>query len=266
MHRLLASLTACAALSFAQSPSDLFSKAPPAIDEALRARVSKFYQAHVEGKFRVAEQLVAEESKDVFFEAEKRRCRKFEIVRINYKEDFQSASVVTNCDTDVLIPPGGLMKVTLPMTSNWKVQAEDWVWYVPPRLTRETGFGTMSPGQGDGAPVIPSGPGAQEIFNMISTDRDSVQFNPDKGSTETITITNAMPGSVRLRLEKAPTGDLTVELDKTELKAKEQATVTIRYAPMPQQHPRGRYSHEVVQVVAEPPGKVLPLKVTFSGQ
>lgn len=266
MHRLLASLAACAALSFAQSPADLFSKAPPAIDEALRARVSKFYQAHVEGKFRVAEQLVAEESKDTFFEAEKRRCRKFEIVRINYKEDFQSASVVTNCDTDVLIPPGGLMKVTLPMTSNWKMQTGDWFWYVPPRPTQETAFGTMAPGQGDGSTVIPSGPGAQEIFSMISTDRESVQFNPDKGSTETIVITNAMPGSVRLRLEKVPAADLTVELDKTELKAKEQATLTIRYAPMPQQHPRGRYSSETVQVVAEPPGKVLPLKVTFTAQ
>lgn len=261
---MLASLAACAALSFAQNPADLFSKAPPAIDDALRARVAKFYQAHVEGKFRIAEQLVAEESKDVFFEAEKRRCRKFEIVRINYKEDFQSASVVINCDTEVLIPPAGLMRVTLPMSSNWKTENADWFWYVPPRPTKESAFGTLTPGQGDGAPNIASGPGAKEIFSMVSTDRESVQFNPDKGSTETVVITNAMPGSVRLRLEKMPSADITAELDKTELKAKEQATLTIRYAPMPQQHPRGRYSNELVQVVAEPPGKVLPFKVLFA--
>ena len=101
---------------------------------------------------------------------------------------------------------------------------------------------------------------------MISADRGSVQFNPAKGSTETIVITNAMPGSVRLRLDRLPSPDLTVELDKTELKAKEQATLTIRYMPNPQQNPRGRYSNELVEVVAEPPGKTLPFKVTFSGQ
>src|SRR5262249_39351996 len=75
-------------LTFGQDPADLFSKAPPAIDEVLRSRITEFYQAHKEGKFRLAEKLVAEESKDIFFEADKRRCREFKIARVSYEEQF----------------------------------------------------------------------------------------------------------------------------------------------------------------------------------
>ena len=57
----------------AQDPADLFRKAPPEVDDALRQRVTAFYQAHVDGKFRAADQFVAEDSKDAFFEAPKRR-------------------------------------------------------------------------------------------------------------------------------------------------------------------------------------------------
>ena len=50
-------------LSFSQS---LFTKAPPAIDEALRTRVRGFYQAFIDKKFRFAYEMVAEDSKETF--------------------------------------------------------------------------------------------------------------------------------------------------------------------------------------------------------
>ena len=40
------------------------------MDEALRARIHKFYQAHVDAKYRIADQVVAEDSKDLFFAAQ----------------------------------------------------------------------------------------------------------------------------------------------------------------------------------------------------
>ena len=77
----LAALLSTAAL--AQGPADLFQKAPPEMDQALRERVAAFLQAHVDGKFRLADQYVADESKDAFFEAHKRRYRDFEIVKVS---------------------------------------------------------------------------------------------------------------------------------------------------------------------------------------
>src|SRR5215207_9021553 len=128
-----ASMWSCivfAACCNAQNPAELFSKAPPAVEEALRANVTKFYQSYVDGKFRQATQFVAEDSQDTFFEADKRRCHSFEIARVDYVENFTKATVVVTCPTDVLMPPKGLTRVTMPLTSKWKVEQDKWLWYV----------------------------------------------------------------------------------------------------------------------------------------
>jgi len=42
------------ARALGQQPADLFTKAPPAIDEALRDRISKYFQLQVDGNPRLA--------------------------------------------------------------------------------------------------------------------------------------------------------------------------------------------------------------------
>ena len=69
-------------------------KPAAAVDEALRARIGKFYQAHVDGKFRSAEQYVAEDSKDFFFEMEKQRYLSFREPEISYSDHFTKAKVI----------------------------------------------------------------------------------------------------------------------------------------------------------------------------
>ena len=51
----------------AQPASDLLEKAPPHIDKLLRERVRFFYQAHVDGKFRLADQKRAGRWTILFF-------------------------------------------------------------------------------------------------------------------------------------------------------------------------------------------------------
>src|ERR1700724_3603210 len=86
---------ALASCLLAQRPADLFSKAPPEVDEALRARVAKFYQAHVDGKPRRAEELVAEDTKDYFYTARKPQYLSFQIIKIDYTDTFTKATVTT---------------------------------------------------------------------------------------------------------------------------------------------------------------------------
>src|SRR5579885_1559929 len=88
-----AALLGCCCLAVAQDSSELFDKAPPPIDEALRARVHDFYQAHVSGKFREAFKLVADDSADVFFAAAKQQYKECDTARINYSENFTKALV-----------------------------------------------------------------------------------------------------------------------------------------------------------------------------
>ncbi|MBL8229014.1 MAG: hypothetical protein JNL98_11070 [Bryobacterales bacterium] len=217
-------------LAAAQSPMDLFSKAPPEIDTALRERISKFYQAHVEGKFRLADQYVSEDSKDTFFESDKRRCRKFEIVRLAYEKDFSLARAVVNCETEMLMPPKGVMRVTMPLASAWRVESGNWFWFVEPRA-KESAFGTMKAGEGEGAVQLPKGPTPADLRKMIEMDETEFRISPDEGLTRLVKVTNNMSGVVELRLEKLNAPDIKVSLDRKELKPKESATLTIEFTP-----------------------------------
>src|SRR4051794_29683377 len=97
---MLAAVVSCAIAAAQPTATDVFEKAPPAIDQALRARVAIFFQAHVDAKYRRAEEVIAEDSKDFFYNMEKTHYLGFDIVRINYSENFTKATVVTGVDME----------------------------------------------------------------------------------------------------------------------------------------------------------------------
>src|SRR5207248_340652 len=103
MHRAFFLVILSSCLS-AQPAADLFHKAPPAVDDALRARISKFFQYHVDGKFRQAEALVADDSKDFFYSANKPKYMGFEIKDIIYTDDFSKAKAVVVAQMVVMAP------------------------------------------------------------------------------------------------------------------------------------------------------------------
>src|SRR5271170_5111424 len=117
-----------AILAFGQAPSDVFEKAPPAIDDALRARVGKFYGAFVAGKFKEAYSLVADDSQDKFFELPKEEYKSFEIIKIKYSDNFTKATVVTGVKSDWRFH-GTVTQTTFPLTTNWEVIDGEWYWH-----------------------------------------------------------------------------------------------------------------------------------------
>src|ERR1700741_2577386 len=94
--RLCPFLIACVFASGQDNP-DLFEKAPPPIDEALRARVAQFYHAYTTGKFREAYPLVAEDAQDAFLGSSKDSLKSCETLRIKYSDNFSKADVVEAC-------------------------------------------------------------------------------------------------------------------------------------------------------------------------
>src|SRR5690242_9576995 len=105
---------------FGQNPADLFKKAPPDVDEALRGRISKFYQAQVDGHPRQSEQYVAEDSKDYFFEMRKPRILAFEIRQIDYTDNFTKATVITFAQLYVKFPGFDKKPLSMPVKTLWK--------------------------------------------------------------------------------------------------------------------------------------------------
>src|ERR1044072_8874593 len=93
----LALAAALASAAFARTAPDA-PKAPAGVDEALRARITEFYQFHVTGEYRKAEKMVAEDSQDIYYEHNKPKYLSFEIKTIAYAENFTKAKVSVTCE------------------------------------------------------------------------------------------------------------------------------------------------------------------------
>ncbi len=249
---------------FGQNQAALFEKAPAEIDEALRSRVTNFYQLHVEGKFRAADEFVAEDSKDEYFNADKTRCRSFDIMKISYTENFTRASVVITCDTDFMMPMAAApIPVKRPISSKWKTMDGQWMWYVDPVSNEPvaTPFGmrggTPQPGAAPAAPLDYKPVDLATVSSLVKTDKQQVNFDPAKAGEERVVVTNGMPGTVTLALRPAQLEGFELKLDRTSLQQGQTATLAIQYKPSPGRRP----SAAVVTVIVSPTMKEIPIQI-----
>ena len=224
-----------AGLCFAQRPDP--NQPPAAVDQALRARITEFFQLHVDGKFRQAEGLVAPDTKDFYYTTTKPRYLSFQIKSIEYAEGFTRARTVVLAKTLLLVPGFTDHPMELPITGNWKVIDGQWYWFVDPEELRMTPFGKMSssPPPTDpaaapptGTPAIPSADQMQFIFTQLKVDKPVVTLKA--GESEQVTLTNTADGIVNILLRGTVPG-VDVKLDRVALKAGEKAVLSLRANP-----------------------------------
>jgi hypothetical protein len=261
MHRALFYLLAAAGLC-GQTPTDLFHKAPPAVDEALRARIAKFYQLHVEGKFRLAEALVADETKDYFYSAGKPKYLGFEINRIDYADDFTTAKAVVITQRIVAMPGLTNKPMPWPEPSKWKLVNGDWYWYLTEDDLLTSPFGKSKPTPASDASQVPVIPGQEEMAKTLAevrADKKEVTLKGDEESSAQFVISNPLSGAITLTVEGPPGSGFTVEVDHAEVPPGGKATVTVAWKPGSRPAPR------LIQIVArvQPVNIVIPLRVKF---
>jgi len=222
----------CAA---AQNAAEVFAKAPPEVDEALRARVSKFYQAQVDGKARRAEEIVAEDSKDIFYNMAKPKFLGFEIRDITYSDNFTKAKVIVVVEMYLMMPgfEGKPMKV--PGSTYWKIENGEWCWYIDPDVLNTTPFGKMKdsgkPGATGAMPDLKSAPTVEALAKQVKPDKLRATLTTLTASSDQIKIHNGMPGSVRIELRHAIVRGLDIKADRTEIPAGEDAVLSFHYQP-----------------------------------
>jgi hypothetical protein len=219
--------------SFAQNAGDLFNKPPADVDQALRARISEFYDLHVKGEFRKAEALVAEDTKDLYYNSRKTKYLSFEIARIDYSDNFTRAKATVLCEQPIMLPGfmGKPMKVPTPST--WKLVDGTWYWYVDPESLRMTPFGKMTPGPPRESGPVPASKSIPDIptsvpdyiYKLVKADKASVTLKA--GESEQVTITNGAPGAMNISLTGSVPG-VEVKLDRTVLNAGEKAVLTVQ--------------------------------------
>jgi hypothetical protein len=258
MFRSIA-LLVFATAAYAQSPADLFNRPPADVDQALRARISEFYQDQVDGKFRQAEALVADDTKDLYYNASKTKYLSFEIRRIDYSEGFTRAKAVVLLEQYVMIPQFANKPFKVPTPSTWKLINGQWYWWVDPETLRDSPWGKMTPGPNSapGAPgALPAIPNAKDIEKrmaaQVKADRAAVTL---KGTeAQEVTITNSAPGQVTISLLGTLPG-VEAKLDRATIGQGEKAILTLRIA--------GAAKAGVLSVHVEQSGQVIPIQVSI---
>lgn len=233
MRIISATLVLACAQAFAESPTAVFEKAPPQVENPLRERIAKFFEAHIAGKFRLAEQVVHEDSQEIFYNSQKQKYIGYEIVKIVYSDNFSKASVITAVELDWVTTRLGKVRVKPPMKTLWKMDNGQWWWYAEPQKDWETPFGRMTPGKDPDKAAVPKwtlDPSA--VLNQVKVSKTEIKLVSHEKSEDFAEITNGMPGNLTLELEKksyAP--GLEISLSKTALAQGETARVAFRYDP-----------------------------------
>lgn len=256
--RRIAVLALLASVGAAQDTSDLFNRAPKAVDDALRARIGEFYQFHKNREFRKAEALVAEDTKDFFYNHDKPEVLSFEIARIEYSDGYTRAKATVLVEQRIMFPGFAGKPMKIPTPSYWKVENGEWYWYVDQAKLNESPFGEMKPGppsSGDqSVPSIISGlpTTADQVMNLIQADKSALMLAP--GETGQVTIANAMKGPVTLAVQGKVQG-VAATLDSASVAPGGKAVLTVKAA-------QGAKSGTIT-VVATQLGKTMPIQITI---
>jgi len=229
------------ALVFGQGEgfAGIFDKAPPHIDQALREKVTFFFDRFKEGKYRQADQVVHEDSKDDYFLADKFKVRNFKILNIIYQENYTRARVVIDLGTEYHFPGFKKIDVNVAWVSFWKLDQDQWWWHTLKGKERETAFGILEPGpdgKGQEHPKIEdlidkAFEKGKALPDQVKIDRTQVTLSSHEPSDEYLQIKNEFEGPVKLQLAYPDMAGLIVALDKTDLPVGETAKLRIGYRP-----------------------------------
>lgn len=256
----------CAAAAEETEPK-YSASAPAAVKESLEARVRTFYELFQGGKFRDAEAIVAEESRDIFYVAPKSRIFGFDIKSLTFTEDFQSAKAFVACK--MVVPMLGSQTFDIPVTSEWRWQNGDWFIRFGPRVspdgTIQTPFGPMKSNADTGAP--PSGgtpppavlrPTLESLKEMFSVDRSELRMSGSEPGEQTISIRNRAAGALNLSMRSSLPPGLQVELPE---RVEAGAEGEVRFVYTPGEEPlEGRHS---VELIVLPLNQVLKISIDF---
>ena len=253
---------AVAATAWAQQSNP----AAVAAEKALRERAQTFYQLQTDEKYRQAEAMVADDTKDDYYNGKKPKIKGFTIDRIDLNDDLTKAKVLVKAKVLILMPGAGAQIFEMPTPTTWKLESGEWRWYIAPEAKIMTPFGKIntagaSPGGGtlDTKGAAPGGiadPNLGALQGEISISETSVELTRHKRD-EQLTLRNGLPGPLDLRIDPhvENIGGLTVKIDKTHLNSGESATV--------QFHLYGdKKLSDTVEIVAAPLNKIFDIQVT----
>lgn len=263
---------AASLIAFGQTPVPISTCAGDQ-DAALKARVNEFFTYFVEGKFAKAMPLVAEDTQEEFFAGGKAKLKSFTLETVKFSDNCTKAVVTTTVVRDWQIRLQN-NEVILPMTTTWKIEAGKWVWYHDPTGAWLTPMGQSNVEairkNADGTPNLPKSfnpeviaSAAKAILQQSSIDKNEIVLSADKPSTERVTFTNAVQGSIKLFLTGIPElPGFQAKLEKDVAGAGERVAVLISYDPTEKPAELQPFT---LRLQTEPLNQLFTVQVKFSG-
>ena len=235
-------LLAAPLLSLAQAPAP-----PTEVDRALRAQATAFLKYQMEGNFRKAYDMVAEDSQDYYLGAAKEKSSSIELQKIEYSDHFTKAAV-SSASKQTLMLEGRPVEIPSGRIDRWKLENGQWKWYHDPsKDTVMTVVGPMpaaTPGSAAATgPKLPKEITTETAVEAVKKvpvptsqvpplNRQSMPFTVGRESTEEIVFHNNAPGEIRVEADLiADFPGFVVQPKKFQLRAQEEATFKVTYHP-----------------------------------
>ncbi len=261
---------------------------PAAVDQALRERATAFLQYQVEGNFRKAYDLVAEDSKDYYLGSSKEKAASSVIEEIQYADDFSKA-VVKVAATRRLVVAARVIDIPSVVLDRWKFEDGKWMWYHDTQDDRILSiFGPVAAGPVAAGPVaagpVAAGPGkpgtaagssalpkdtspeavaaaaSQALAHATSIDKAALTFTRGKEETQQVIFHNGYLGVVRVNgWAQGPAPGITVEPSSSLVNAQSDLNLRITYRPVD----KGP-AFVTVRLEVEPFGSVFLVQATIA--
>jgi len=257
-------------------PLSLLAQAPPEVDQALRARVTEFMQLHVDGNFRKAYDMVAEDTKEDYFNSGKARLVSFKINDIKFTDNFTRATVSATISKTISVMGTNLL-MPMPSNSTWKIENGKWVWYNDAQAAWVTPLGPAGAPQGagaagngnDAAVTLPKdfddkavAAAARSILQQVSLDKKEITLGAGQASEEKVVFHNGMTGSVQVELTVPEIPGFTAKIENRIVRATADVPVVFRYEPGDHAVRRDPVD---VQLTVQPLNQVFVIRVNFAG-
>jgi len=230
-----------------------------AAEAAVRARAQAFFDLQVAKKYRQGEAMVADESKDAYYNGRKFNIDSYTITRIQMAEGNDAAEVTFKAKVTVVVPAiGQTIHTEAVKTTRWKTENGEWVYVVDTDDALNTPFGRLNPQAAAGKPAAESGaikrPDVAAMMRAVQIEKNSLEMKA--GENQTLKLSNSLPGPVDVRVQKFSLAGLDVKIEKTHLEAGEVTSVRFTASDS------ASGSADVVIEVA-PLSTELPVKVTI---
>jgi hypothetical protein len=239
MFRRIFLLALLGAAAFAQTAAPA-EKPPADVDKAFRARLDQFYTFLKNKEFRKAEGLIAEDTKDYYYEGGKPDISQFEVLEVHYSDGFTRANAITQCTQTLMIPGFPSSEVHLKIPSTWRLEDGNWYLFVdqskilsPVGLPMKQVPSSQAPdGAGAATAGIPKEIAQDPAFALGKVQADKAKVHLPAGATERVTIANGTRGPISLELGY-PLKGVEAELDRAELPGGEKAVLSLKAGDEP---------------------------------